>query len=182
MMVGMFAAAGLAKPLGRKFGKAEISVAANFLACAINLILLFLRPENVWVYVILQAVAWFGLGIFSMVSWAMITDVIDYSEIRNRVREDGSVYALYSFARKVGQAGAAGLSGVLLSAIGYSQETAFEEGVVNGIIWLINTLIEVIWQAIQGLINIVLGAVEGLEKGAAAYVSVALTKLLVTVE
>ncbi len=151
MMVGMFAAAGLAKPLGRKFGKAEISVAANFLACAINLILLFLRPENVWVYVILQAVAWFGLGIFSMVSWAMITDVIDYSEIRNRVREDGSVYALYSFARKVGQAGAAGLSGVLLSAIGYSQETAFEEGVVNGI-YNISLIVPALGFAALGLI------------------------------
>lgn len=36
------------------------------------------------------------------------------------------------------------------------------EGVVNGIIWLINSLIEAIWQGIQGLINIVLGAVEGI--------------------
>lgn len=36
------------------------------------------------------------------------------------------------------------------------------ELVVNAIISLINTLIEVIWQAIQALVNIVLGAVEGI--------------------
>ncbi len=49
------------------------------------------------------------------------------------MREDGSIYALYSFARKLGQAAAAGVSGALLSVIGYSQETAFDAGVLNGI-------------------------------------------------
>ena len=68
-----------------------------------------------------------------MVCWALITDVIDYSEIKNGVREDGSVYALYSFARKLGQAASSGLSGALLSMIGYSKETQFDESVVNGI-------------------------------------------------
>ena len=68
-----------------------------------------------------------------MVVWALITDVIDYSELKNGIREDGSVYALYSFARKLGQAASAGLSGALLSLVGYSQATAFEDSVVNGI-------------------------------------------------
>lgn len=133
MLIGMFAAAAVAKPLAAKFGKAEISVTANLMACAINVLLFFWRPENVWVYVLIQAVSWFGLGIFSMVNWALITDVIDYSEIKNGIREDGSVYALYSFARKVGQAASAGLSGTLLTMIGYTQDTAFDKDVVNGI-------------------------------------------------
>ena len=68
-----------------------------------------------------------------MVSWALITDVIDYSEIKNGVREDGSVYALYSFARKLGQAAAAGLTGFLLDFIGYSAITAFDRDVLDGI-------------------------------------------------
>lgn len=63
-----------------------------------------------------------------MVCWALITDVIDYSEIKNGVREDGTVYSLYSFARKLGQALAAGLSGWLLTAIGYSSS-----GAANGL-------------------------------------------------
>ncbi len=133
MLIGMFAAAAVAKPLATKFGKAEISVVSNLLACAVNVLLFFWRPENVWVYVLIQSVSWFGLGIFSMVNWALITDVIDYSEIKNGIREDGSVYALYSFARKVGQAASAGLSGALLSMIGYTQDTAFDNDVVNGI-------------------------------------------------
>ena len=59
--------------------------------------------------------------------------VIDYSEIKNGIREDGSVYALYSFARKLGQALTSGLSGALLSMIGYKKSTAFDKNVVEGI-------------------------------------------------
>ena len=133
MLVGMLIAAAAAKPLAGRFGKAEVSVASNALASGVCLALYFLRPENVWVYVALNGLNWLGLGVFSMVSWALITDVIDDAELRNGVREDGSVYALYSFARKLGQAAAAGLSGGLLTAIGYSQDTAFDPGVVNGL-------------------------------------------------
>lgn len=130
---GMLIAAFIAKPLARKFGKAEVSVVSNIMAAAVCFLLLIIRPQNVWVYVALQAVCWLGLGVFSMVCWALITDVIDYSEIKNGVREDGSVYALYSFARKLGQAASSGLSGALLSMIGYSKETQFDTGVANGI-------------------------------------------------
>ena len=145
MMVGMIVAAVVAKPLANKFGKAEVSVVSNLFAAIVMVVLWIIRPESVWVYCGLQMLCWLGLGVFSMVCWALITDVIDYSEIKNGVREDGSVYALYSFARKLGQALAAGLSGWLLTAIGYSSEAAAEgmvqtDSVLSGI-YNISTLI-----------------------------------------
>ncbi len=148
MMVGMILAAILAKPLANRFGKAEISVVSNIFAAIIMLILWVIRPENVWVYCGLQMLCWLGLGVFSMVSWALITDVIDYSELKNGVREDGSVYALYSFARKLGQALAAGLSGWLLTGIGYDSKAAAagltqNENVLEGI-FNISTLLPAI--------------------------------------
>lgn len=133
MMVGMIAAAVVAKPLANRFGKAEISVVSNVIATIVCVVLFIVRPGNVWVFVAMNGLCWFGLGVYSMVGWALITDVIDYSELRNGVREDGSVYALYSFARKLGQAASAGLSGLMLTMIGYSQTTQFDEKVVNGI-------------------------------------------------
>lgn len=124
MMLGMTVAALTAKPLAKRFGKAEVSVASNLFAAAVCVLMFLWRPQNVWVYVGLQMLCWLGLGVFSMVSWALITDVIDYSELKNGIREDGSVYAMYSFARKLGQALAAGMVGWLLTAIGYSEGTA----------------------------------------------------------
>jgi GPH family glycoside/pentoside/hexuronide:cation symporter len=140
MMVGMLVAAVAAKPLAKKFGKAEVSAVSNIFAGIVCLAMFIIRPQNVYVYIGLQVLCWLGLGVFSMVSWALITDVIDDAEIKNGIREDGSVYAMYSFARKLGQALAAGLSGWLLTWIGYSSEsaqaglgqtTAVKEGIFN---------------------------------------------------
>lgn len=137
MMGGMIIAAALARPLSEKFGKAEISVFSNLLAAAVCILLFFIRPQNVWVYVGVNLFSWLGLGVFAMVSWALITDVIDYSEIKNGIREDGSIYALYSFARKMGQAGAAGLTGLFLTVVGYEKtegsplSSSVKEGLFN---------------------------------------------------
>ena len=140
MMGGMIIAAVVAKPLSQRFGKAEISVASNLLSTVVCILLFAIRPENVWVYVLINLASWFGLGVFAMVSWALITDVIDDAELRNGRREDGTIYALYSFARKLGQALSAGLTGALLSAIGYTDKTAFDEGVLRGV-YDISTLV-----------------------------------------
>ena len=130
MVIGMLLAGSTAKPLAARFGKAEVATVANFFAAGVCLVTFLIRPQNVWVYCGLQMLCWIGLGIFSMVSWALITDVIDYAELKNGVREDGSVYALYSFARKLGQAAASGLSGLLLEVIGYNNN-AIQEGVAQ---------------------------------------------------
>jgi len=133
MMVGMFLCAAVAKPLAKKIGKKELSFISCVLAVACCLICFILRPANVWVFVGFQTLLFIGVGMFSMVSWAMITDVIDYAEIKNGVREDGSVYALYSFARKLGQAASSGLTGALISIIGYNTATANDPDVLDGI-------------------------------------------------
>ena len=140
MLASMMVAAVISKPLVKRFGKAEISVVSNLIASGISLALFIIRPKNVWTYVVLQSVGWFGLGIFSVVSWALITDVIDYSELKNGVREDGSIYALYSFARKLGQAGSSGLVGLLIALVGYSDATAFDPAVTNSL-FNISTLV-----------------------------------------
>lgn len=42
---------------------------------------------------------------------SVITDMIDYQEVRTGSRDDGTVYAIYSFSRKAGQALAGGIGG-----------------------------------------------------------------------
>ncbi len=156
MMVGMIIAAVVAKPLAAKFGKAEVSIVSNLFAAVICAILFFVHTTNVWVYIGLQALCWLGLGVFSMVSWALITDVIDYSELKNGVREDGSVYAVYSFARKFGQALAAGLSGWLLEGIGYvtpeEGEVIVQTQAVKDGIYDISTIVPAVGFLLLGLV------------------------------
>lgn len=133
MGVGMVVAAFSAKPLSNRFGKAEIGAVSNFAAGILCIVLYFVRPQNVFVYAAFQMISWIGLGVFQIVAWALVTDVIDYSEIKNGIREDGAVYGMYSFARKLGQAATSGLVGGLLTLVGYEQSTAFDPAVKEGI-------------------------------------------------
>ncbi len=123
----------LAVKLSARYGKKELSVVSCLVGAAVYLLCLLLRPENAYVYVVFFTLAFVGLGFFNMVIWAMITDVIDDAEIQNGVREDGTIYSVYSFARKIGQALSSGLVGWLLSMIGYSQATAFDPEVTRRI-------------------------------------------------
>ena len=119
--------------LSEKFGRKELAVAASFFGAIVFFITYFLHVKSAWVFVGLYAISYVGLAVFSLICWAMITDVIDDTQVQTGERSDGTIYAVYSFARKIGQAAASGVSGLLLTMIGYSQETAFDTEVVNGI-------------------------------------------------
>lgn len=123
----------LATKLSIKFGKKELSIVSSLLAAAAFLVCLLVKPQNPYVYVAFYVIALVGVGFFNTVIWAMITDVIDDSEIKNGVREDGTIYSVYSFARKIGQALSSGVVGGLLGMIGYSQATAFDPAVTQKI-------------------------------------------------
>jgi len=122
-----------ASKLSAKFGKKELSVVSCSFGAAVFLVCLFVRPANPYVYIVFYALAYVGLGFFNTVIWAMITDVIDDAEVKNNIREDGTIYAVYSFARKLGQAFSSGMIGALLSMVGYTPETQFDPDVTLGI-------------------------------------------------
>lgn len=128
-----FACAAFTVKLSERFGRKELGIAASLFSAAMLVITYFMHTKNAWVYVGLYALIYVGLGIFALITWAMITDVIDDTEVQTGERSDGTIYAVYSFARKLGQAASSGLTGVLLSAIGYTQATAFDADVTNGI-------------------------------------------------
>lgn len=113
-----------ASKLAAKFGKKELSMASCLFGGAVYLVCLIVKPANPMVYVAFYSLAYIGLGMFNTVIWAMITDVIDDAEVKNGVREDGTIYSVYSFARKVGQALSSGMIGALLTMIGYSDKVA----------------------------------------------------------
>ncbi len=131
-----FLLAPLAPALTEKFGKKETAIVAMIIAAIAYIAAFIIRPSNPVVYLGITAVGIFGLGYFNLIVWAFITDVIDYAEVKNGRREDGTIYSIYSFARKLGQALAGGLSGFALQLIGYqsaaaAQSASVVEGVYN---------------------------------------------------
>ncbi len=119
----MLILAPLAGRLSARFGKKECSIVGVAIAAATYGLLYVLRVKNAWLFIGLTLIASVGMGFFNMVVWAFLTDVIDQRELRTGSRDDGTVYAVYSFSRKVGQALAGGVGGFALSAIGYLSAT-----------------------------------------------------------
>ena len=111
----------LAVPLSRKFGKREVGIAAAVMGSVAFLFLYFAKTSNMWLYVVVNIVGLLGFGLFNLIIWAFISDVIDDQEVRTNVREDGTIYAVCSFARKIGQAIASALGGWSLAWIGYAE-------------------------------------------------------------
>lgn len=128
-------------PLTKKYGKKETGAVAMLLAGVSFIVLFFLKIRDPFVFCGLVSIASIGIAYFNLIIWANITDVIDYQEIRTGSRDDGTVYAVYSFARKIGQALAGGLGGFALAAIGYDELAAGQTQRVNDGIYAVSTLI-----------------------------------------
>lgn len=121
-------------PITRTFGKKEASAVGCFIAGAASILLYFLHVESMWLFIIISTLGYIGFGFFNLVIWSFITDVIDDQEVKTGKREDGTIYAIYSFARKVGQAAAGGLGGFALAMTGFDESVQVQtQEVVDGI-------------------------------------------------
>lgn len=146
----------IAKATG-KFGKKEISSALFIFAGLTQLVLCLLRVTDVWVYFGFAVVNLFAYGFWTMTVWAHVSDVIDYHQILTHTREDGVVYASYSFSRKVGQAIGSGLSGFVLGLISFDTTVgAVQTDAVKSSLYTVATAIPAAVYILVGIILIVL--------------------------
>ena len=109
----------MVRPLVDQFGKKEVAAAGAALSAVVYSVLYMLPNLTIAPFITLLTIAMFGYAFFNLVIWAFVTDVIDYHEYLTGLREDGTVYSIYSFARKVGQAIAGGVGGFAIAAVGY---------------------------------------------------------------
>ncbi len=103
----------------KKWGRKECSIVALVIGAIIYGTLLVVHTHSVTFYLFMLFFGSLGAGVFNLMVWAFITDVIDNHEVITGVREDGIVYGVNSFARKVAQAIAGGFGGFMLTFIGY---------------------------------------------------------------
>lgn len=113
----------LARKMVTKYGKKELSVVGAICSIVGGLGLFIITPNNtnidLIIYVACQLVYNLGLGIYSTVSWAMMGDAIDYNEWKTGKREEGVVYSLHSFFRKLAQGIGPAVALVVMAGLGY---------------------------------------------------------------
>ena len=112
------------KKLITKFGKKEACSGGAFVSILGSLIMLIFPMVSdkgiaLVVYVLGLCVFSLGLGVYMCVTWALMADAIDYNEWKTGSREEGTVYSLHSFFRKLSQGVGPSLVLLLMGAIGY---------------------------------------------------------------
>jgi len=130
MIIGIF----FSKPLADRFGKRNVFALFLILSAVCLLAIAAFSKTDVSAFFILQTIHGFLYGITIPLLWAMIADVADYSEWRNKRRATAIVFSAMIFGLKVGLSLGGALSAWLLSLFGYvaeaSQQTA---AAANGI-------------------------------------------------
>ena len=114
-------------PLARKFvtkyGKKELATVGAICSVIASVLMLVLpiTPDGkgIGIYIVCQLINSLGMGIYSTVSWAMMGDAIDYNEWKTGKREEGTVYALHSFFRKLSQGVGPAVAVAIMVALGY---------------------------------------------------------------
>lgn len=133
------------KKIVDKFGKKE-ACAVGSAVSVFGALLLFLPlgagTLGLVGYVIAQIFFGLGLGFYTCVSWALMADAIDYNEWKNGTKEEGTVYSLHSFFRKLAQGLGPSLVILIMGALGYDGELKADQPfeVAENMKWLVAAL------------------------------------------
>ncbi|WP_221583512.1 MFS transporter [Microbacterium sp. G2-8] len=147
LLLAPFAAA-----LARKIGKREFIAGMLVLSAAVFFLMFVLHVTSPWAFIVLSVVAGFGVGTYNLLVWAVIADVVDFEEVRTGERDDGTVYAINTWARKLGFAIAGGAGGIALGLVGYQEGGVQQTAETIDGIYTISTLVPAVLYGVAAIL------------------------------
>ena len=129
-----------ASSISSKIGKKKLLTVSGLVSVIAGVVMLILpiTPDNkgIILYVIGLMFVNTGCCVFQIIVWAIVADCIEDSYRKKGIREEGSLYALYSFFRKLAQGIGSALVALSLSSVGYvetaqQQTTEVSAGIKN---------------------------------------------------
>lgn len=127
-VVGVF----MVPSLTKHFGQKKTAVVSLFIGAVANTIN-YLLPTNLYTFIIFVTVGYVALAIPNGITWALVSNAIDYGEWHTGHRKEGITYAAFNFSRKIAQSIAALVSSGLLAMTGYVANHVQAESALNGI-------------------------------------------------
>ena len=122
--------------MSKKFGKKETFLLSQGISLIGYIMLWFLFvPGKPWMYIFALPLFSFGIGSLFTIMMSMTADVIDIDELKSGLRREGIFGAIYWWMVKVGYAIAGGLSGAIITFVGFNPDLATidQQGAVDGL-------------------------------------------------
>lgn len=122
--------------MSKWWGKKNAFIVAQSISIIGYLMLYFLFvPGKPWMYMLGLPFFSFGIGSLFTIMMSMTADVIDLDELKSGKRREGLFGAIYWWMVKVGFAIAGGLSGVIITFVGFNPEmpTTDQQSAVDGL-------------------------------------------------
>lgn len=164
-MFSMFAVMPAVKPIVKKYGKKNGSI-AGLLISAVGATLMVVLPvdagtSGLITWTILTMIVMLGMTFFNVVVWAMVADAIDYQQYTTGIREEGTVYAYFSFGRKLAQGVGASLISYLLMLTGYNAllganqvaQVSLNIKLLVGMIQLVTVILQIVFLSVLYTLN-----------------------------
>lgn len=121
----------------KKFGKRN-ALAVSLVLQGIGLIVVWLAPFDNLPMVIAGTIIF---GIFNVgypITLSMVSDCVDYQELKTNIRTDGTAFAAYSLATKIGTALGGALGVGLIGLVGYVPNARQSLSTMHGINLIVN--------------------------------------------
>ena len=121
--------------MSKKLGKKQAFLVSQGISIIGYLMLWFLFvPGKPYMFIFALPFFSFGIGSLFLLMMSMTADVIDLDELNTGLRREGIFGAIYWWMVKFGFAIAGGLSGVIMSTVGFDSGVAVQpEGAIDGL-------------------------------------------------
>jgi len=123
----------LSKPLAVKYGKRNLFIGGLAFTIVFTAAFAALPPSAVAVMIVMEVLRQFAYGFTIPLLWAMMGDVADYSEWKNRRRATGVVFSAIVFGLKAGLGVGGALGGYILAGFGYVPNAVQSAHTLDGI-------------------------------------------------
>jgi sugar (glycoside-pentoside-hexuronide) transporter len=109
----------LSKPVAERIGKRRLFVIGLLGTVVFTAAFILLPPNNLPLIIATEALRQFAYGFTIPLLWAMMADVADFSEWKNRRRATAVIFSAIIFGLKAGLGIGGAIGGYLLDAYGY---------------------------------------------------------------
>jgi len=120
--IGMFPAMLLMPTLFKKFNYKQIVIGSGILSFVLGVLFFFavyFAKYSIWAAMPFLFLSGLPLGVFNVITYAMIADSIDYLQWKTGKRAEGISFSTQTFMNKLGAALSAGLIPIILEAVDY---------------------------------------------------------------